>query len=117
MKDYVLMFRMDITTAGAQPTAQQMKVYMKQWEQWINGIESRGNLAEGGNHFSREGKVLKPHNTITDGPYTAGNESVVGYLVIHAKDMKDAVSMAEKCPILAGEGTSVEIRETASPGQ
>jgi hypothetical protein len=117
MKNYVLMFRMDITTAVAQPSPEQMKVYMEQWGQWVNGIASRGNLADGGNHFSREGKVLKPHNTITDGPHTAGSESVAGYLIIHAKDMKDAVSIAEKCPILAGEGTSVEIRETANPGQ
>jgi hypothetical protein len=59
MKDYVLMFRMDITTAKDQ----------------------------------------------------------AGYLVILAKDMNEAVSIAENCPILAGEGTSVEIRETATPGQ
>jgi hypothetical protein len=28
MKDYVLMFRMDITTVGAQPTPEQMKLYI-----------------------------------------------------------------------------------------
>ena len=117
MKDYVLMFRMDITTAQAQPSPEQMKVYMEQWTNWVNGISSGGRLADGGNHFSRGGKVLKPHNTITDGPYTANRESVAGYLVIHAKDMNDAVGIAEKCPILAGEGTSVEVRETASPGR
>ena len=117
MKDYVLMFRMDITTAQARPTPEQMKLYMEQWMKWVNGIASRGQLADGGNHFSREGKVLKPHNTITDGPYTADCESVAGYLIVLAKDMNEAVSIAEKCPILAGEGTSVEIRETADPGQ
>lgn len=117
MKDYVLMFRMDITTVQAQPTPEQMKLYMEQWMKWVSGIASRRQLADGGNHFSQEGKVLKPHNTITDGPYTAGRESVAGYLIVLAKDMNEAVSIAENCPILAGEGTSVEIRETADPGQ
>jgi len=117
MKDYVLMFRMDITTAQVQPRPEQMKLYMDQWMTWVNGIASSGRLADGGNHFSREGKVLKPHNTLTDGPYTAGRESVAGYLIILAKDMNEAVSIAENCPILAGEGTSVEIRETAGPDQ
>ncbi len=52
---------------------------------------------------------------ITDGPYTVNRESVAGYIVIFAKDIDDAVRIARKCPILRGEGTSVEVRETATP--
>lgn len=31
MKEFVLLFRMDITNAEAQPTPKQMETYMQQW--------------------------------------------------------------------------------------
>jgi hypothetical protein len=115
MKEFVLIFRMDITTEEIQPSPDQMKLYMAQWMEWINDISSHEQLATGGNHLSRSGKVLRPGNVMADGPYTVNRESVAGYIVIHAKDIADAVRIASKCPILQGEGTSVEVRETAAP--
>jgi hypothetical protein len=111
MNEFILIFRMNITTKSAQPTPQQMKIYMKQWEKWIKGIAAKGRLAEGGNHLSAEGRVLKPKNETIEGPYTSKKESVAGYILILAKDLDDAAKIAKKCPILNGEGTSVEIRE------
>jgi hypothetical protein len=115
MEKYVLLFRMDIITESAQPNAEQMQSYMTSWMKWIDDIAAKEQLAEGGNHFSKAGKLLMPKNTITDGPYTANKESVAGYIIILAKGMDDAINIAQKCPILEGEGTSIEIRETATP--
>ena len=115
MKEFVLIFRMDITTKEAQPSAGQMEKYMEQWMEWINFISNQGQLADGGNHLSPAGKLLKSNNVIEDGPYIAGKESVAGYIIVLAKDMDDAVRLAKKCPILKGEGTSVEVRETDTP--
>jgi len=116
MKEFVLMFRMDITAPEAQPTAEQMEVYMKDWMEWINDISTHGQLADGGNHLSNSGTVLRSNDRMIEEPYTSNNESVSGYILILAKNVKDAVSIARKCPILSGEGTSVEVRETATPG-
>ena len=115
MKEYVLMFRMDITTREAQPSQEQMKLFMTQWMEWINYISASGRLADGGNHLSRSGKVLKPNNVMFDEPYTANKESVAGYIIVLGKDIGEAVLIAKKCPILQGEGTSVEVRETETP--
>lgn len=117
MKEYVLLFRMDISSAEAKPTEAQMQVYMQQWMAWINDIQLKGQLADGGNHFAESGKVLRPGGVIEDGPYTANKESVAGYIIILAKDVDSALSIAQKCPILQGEGTSVEVRETDTPGK
>jgi hypothetical protein len=115
MKEFVLIFRMDIISKDAQPTEEQMIVYMEQWMNWIDNISKKGQLAEGGNHLSADGKVLRPNNMMSDGPYAVNNESVAGYIIILAKDINDAILIAKKCPILQGEGTSVEVRETATP--
>lgn len=116
MKSYVLIFRMDITTESMRPSQAQMQKYMANWNKWIDSIVAKGELAEGGNHLSRNGAVLKGKNGVTKGPYTANKESVAGYIIILAKDLNEAISIAERCPILQGEGTSVEVRETAIPG-
>ena len=115
MKEFALLFRMDITSPGAQPTTEQMETYMRDWMKWIEAISDKGQMAEGGNHFSREGIVLRPNNQSEMGPYTVNKESVAGYILILAKDLDDALSIAKDCPILQGEGTSVEVRETAAP--
>jgi hypothetical protein len=111
MKEFVLLFRMDITNKEAQATELQMKNYMQQWGLWINSLADKGQLADGGNHLSKQGRVLKPEKKVIDTPHIAFNNSVAGYIIIKAKDLDDATLLAEKCPILNGKNTSVEIRE------
>lgn len=116
MKKFVLLFRMDITNKKAKPTKRQMEIYMQQWIEWINEIANNDQLAEGGNHFSRQGRVLKPNNKVIKTPHVAYKNSIAGYIIILAKNINDAAKMAKKCPKLNGQNTSVEIRETAAPG-
>jgi hypothetical protein len=111
-KEFLLIFRMDITTKEAQPTPEQMEMYMIQWEEWVSGIARKEKLA-GGNHLSIEGKVLKPKGQIMDGPYTKNKDSVAGYIIVKAANLDEAAILAKDCPILNGEGTSVEVREIA----
>jgi hypothetical protein len=117
MKEFVLLFRMDVTNEEAQPTRKQMEVYMQQWMDWINEIEDNEHLADGGNHFSRQGRVLKPNNEAIETPHIADNNSVAGYIIILADNIDEATQIARKCPILNGQNTSVEIRETGTPGR
>lgn len=110
--EFMLMFRMDITSKEAQPSPAQLEIYMKQWEKWIKDIDGQNNLVEG-NHLSAEGKVLKSNNVTVDGPYAEKNESIAGYIIIKAANLDEAVNIAKSCPILQGEGTSVEVRQIA----
>lgn len=117
MKEFVLLFRMDIINVEAQPTPKQMENYMQLWMNWINEIADNDQLADGGNHFSRQGRVLKPNNEVVEAPYIADNNSIAGYIIVLAKNLEEATKIAMKCPILCGQNTSVEIRETATPGK
>ena len=55
MKEFVLLFRMDITNEEAQPSKEQMTIYMQQWMAWINEMAENKQLAGGGNHVSHGG--------------------------------------------------------------
>jgi hypothetical protein len=110
MDEFVLFFRMDIITKDAQPSPEQLQVYMKQYHDWVGGIAAQNKFV-GGKGLSTEGKVLKAHKVITDGPFAEIKESIAGYIIIRAKDFNEAVSLAKNCPMLNGEGNSVEVRK------
>jgi len=63
-----------------------------------------------------KGRVLKPNNEVVETPHIADNNSIAGYIIVLAKNLDEATKIAKKCPILNGQNTSVEIRETATPG-
>ena len=109
MNEYVLFFRFDIISPEAQPSAEQIAEYMKQWNLWVDAIASQDRLS-GGNHLSVEGRVIKANGEISKGPFKESKVSVAGYLIIKAENFDEAVDMAKECPILEGEGNSVEIR-------
>ena len=110
MDEFVLFFRMDIITKNAQPSPEQLQVYMKQYHDWVGGIAAQNKFV-GGKGLSTEGRVLKPHKVITDGPFAEIKESIAGYIIIRAKDFDEAVSLSKGCPMLNGEGNSVEVRK------
>ena len=67
--------------------------------------------------LSRQGRVLKPNNEVVETPHIADNNSIAGYIIVLAKNIDEATKIAKKCPILNGQNTCVEIRETATLGQ
>jgi hypothetical protein len=110
MDEYIVLMRLDLITKEAQPSPEQMKIYMQRYQSWIEGIVAEGKFA-GGKGLSVEGKVLKPNNVVTDGPFAEIKESIAGFIIIKAKDLDEAVGLAKGCPILNGQGNSVEVRK------
>ncbi|MFC0181608.1 Uncharacterized conserved protein [Pseudarcicella hirudinis] len=112
MDEFLVLMRLDILTKEAQPSPEQLQVYMKQYHDWVGGIAAQNKFV-GGKGLSTEGKVIKS-NIVTDGPYAEIKESIAGFIIIKATDFDDALKMAETCPILQGEGNSVELRKVVS---
>jgi len=112
MDEFLIMMRLDIITKEAQPSPEQLQVYMKQYQDWVGGIAAQNKFV-GGKGLSTEGKVIKG-TVITDGPYAEIKESLAGFITIRANDFDEAVSIAKECPILRGEGNSVEVRKVVS---
>lgn len=113
MDEYIVLMRLDLLTKEKQPTPEQLKGYMQQYHAWVDGIVAKGQFV-GGTGLSPEGKVLKAQGLITDGPFAEIKESIAGFIVIRAGSLDEAVEIARGCPILNGEGNSVEVRKIAA---
>ncbi len=112
MDEYLILMRLDLLTKEAQPSPEQMQVYLKMYQDWVGGIAAQNKFV-GGKGLSTEGKVIKSNQLITDGPFAEVKESLAGFIIVRAKDFDDAVSMAKACPILQGDN-SVEVRKVIS---
>jgi len=110
MDEFLILMRLDLITREAQPSPEQMQVYMQQYHDWVGGIAARNQFV-GGTSLSFEGKVIRHDHVIMDGPYAETKESLAGFVIIKAKDLEEAAGFAKDCPILAGAGNSVEVRK------
>jgi len=108
MKDFLLVYRMDYNNMPV-PTPEQTQAMTKRWIDWIGGIAEKGNLVDRGNRLENTGKVVKPNNIVTNGPFTEIKESLGGYSMIKADSYEAAVEIAKGCPGLS-LGGSVEVR-------
>jgi hypothetical protein len=107
MKEFILLFR-----ANYQDEVTQER--NNRWMDWINDLVDQNHLAEGGNHLTSEGKILRSNGEITMESLPENKESILGYILILATSFSEAVELAKNCPILTGEGTSVEVREISN---
>ncbi len=110
MSEYMLLFRRDVHTVDPEPTSPRMQVLAKRWQDWIGSVAAQNKYVSSGNRLSSDGKVVRPGNVVTDGPYVEIKEALAGYMIIRAGNYDDAVDIATGCPIVRSGG-SVEVRE------
>jgi hypothetical protein len=115
MSEFVFLFRS--TDEGAQEamgTPERAQKSLETWRAWIHELESNGHLKQRGQPLERTGKIVRGKDkVVTDGPYAEAKDLVLGFIVIEADDMAQAVTLAGGCPIVLGGG-AVEIRPVMS---
>ena len=109
MKEYLLIFRNNFKSFP-DSSPEEMQAMTKKWMDWIGGVAAQNKLFDRGNRLSNSGKVVKPNNVITDGPYSEIKESVGGYSIVKVDSYEEAVEIAKGCPVLT-MGGNVEVRE------
>ena len=102
-----MLFR-NAPTGDARPSPEVMQEFAKKWDIWLAEISSKGKFVSG-SRLSFEGRILKPGNLVTDGPYAEVKEILGGFINVKADSMDDAFAMAYGCPILLLDGY-VEVR-------
>ena len=108
MKEFMMIFRSEERVERATP--QEMQAQVKIWQDWIGSIAAQGKFVAT-NALGMEGKVIRPDNVITDGPYAEVKEMVGGYIIVKAENLDEAVKLSEECPTLTLHGGTVEVRD------
>jgi len=111
MSEFVYLFRASPEDQReAMGTPERAQRSLQTWLVWIRDLEARGHLKHPGQPLATEGTVVRGKDKlVTDGPYVEAKDLVLGFLVVDARDLAEAVELAKGCPMLSGSG-SVEIR-------
>jgi hypothetical protein len=111
MEEYILILRHEDGNKVASP--EQIQVWMKQTMDWIGTIAAKNKYIGGNGLLFPDAKVVRPHNVVTDGPFGEIKETIGGYMMVKADSIDEAVEFAKGCPVLQGDGNSVEVRKVA----
>lgn len=92
-------------------TPQQMQAWLQKYQAWFKQMEATGHLAQYGQPLEpKAGRVVRDKaGSFSDGPYAETKDVVMGYSVIAAADLDEAVALAKDHPIF-DEGGAIEIR-------
>jgi len=92
---------------------EQIQSWMKQTMDWIGGIAAQNKFVMGNGLPFDDAKVVHHDKVVTNGPFGEIKETIGGYIVVKANSVDEAVEFAKGCPVLQGEGNSVEVRTIA----
>jgi hypothetical protein len=111
MNEYILIFRHEDGHKVASP--EQIQVWMKQTMDWIGGIAAQNKFSGGNGLPFDDSRVVKHNKVVTNGPFGEIKETIGGYVIVKAESVDEAVEFAKGCPVLQGEGNTVEVRRIA----
>jgi len=114
MEEYALIMRHEDGAKIASP--EQMQEWMKQTMDWIGGIAAQNKFVSGTGLPFDGARVVTTKNSkrlVTNGPFGDIKETIGGFVIVKADSFDEAVEFAKGCPVLQGEGNSLEVRKIA----
>jgi len=108
MKEFILLFR-NASSNAPQLTPEQMKEISKPWQDWMGSLAAQNKIVNIGARLANEGATVKPEDVVTDGPYAEIKEILLGFTIIKADTLEEAIELSKGCPVLA-MGGNVEVR-------
>jgi hypothetical protein len=86
---------------------------MQQTMDWIGGITAQNKFSGGTGLPFENARVVHHNKMVTNGPFGDIKETIGGYIIVKAESVDEAVEFAKDCPVLQGEGNTVEVRKIA----
>lgn len=111
MEEFVLIMRHQDGKALASP--EQLQQWMKQTMDWIGGIAAQNKFVSGTGLPFEDARVVRSNQLVTNGPFGEIKETIGGFITVKAESVDEAVEFAKGCPVLYGEGNTVEVRKIA----
>jgi hypothetical protein len=114
MDEFALIMRHEDGMKVASP--EQIQSWMKQTMDWIGSISAQNKFVSGTGLPFDNARVVKNTNSkkiVTNGPFGDIKETIGGLIIVRAESIEEAVEFAKDCPVLMGEGNSLEVRKIA----
>jgi hypothetical protein len=111
MDEFMLIFRHEDGSKIASP--EQMQIWMKQTMDWIGSIAAQNKFSSGIGLPMDDSRIVWHNNVVTNGPFGEVKETIGGAIIVKADSIEEAVEFAKGCPVLQGDGNSVEVRKIA----
>ncbi|WP_237487844.1 YciI family protein [Hufsiella arboris] len=92
---------------------EQMQEWMKQTMDWIGGIAAQNKFVSGTGLPFDGARVVSSDKMVTNGPFGDIKETIGGFITVRAESVEEAVEFAKGCPVLQGEGNTMEVRKIA----
>jgi hypothetical protein len=111
MDEFILIFRHE--DGGKIASPEQMQVWMKQTMDWIATITAKNKFVGGNGLPFQDARVVHHNQMVTNGPFGEIKETIGGYIIVKSDSVEEAVEFAKGCPVLQGDGNTVEVRKVA----
>ena len=108
MDEYALIMRHE--DGGKIASPEQMEKWMKQTMDWIGGIAAKNKFVSGTGLLFDDARVVHSNKTVTNGPFGEIKETIGGFITVKADSFEEAAEFAKGCPVLQGEGNTMEVR-------
>lgn len=98
MKNFVYLYHSNQTTP---PTKESLDAFAA----WFASLGDK--VVDGGNPIKKDSQAV-----ISNGQSQPGNDTVIGYAIVKADNLDEAVKMAMGNPLAHAEGASIHVYET-----
>ncbi len=111
MPNYLCMQRSLPIEDAEKPSPTQMQEMYAKFSAWQEKFKD--NIVDMGGKLGA-GKLVTPESA-SDGPFVEVKELVGGYMIVSAKNLDEATTVARELPGLVGPGSGVEVIEIHTP--
>ena len=111
MDEFILIFRHQ--DGGKIASPEQLQEWMKQTMDWIGTITAKSKFIGGNGLLFQDARTVHHNQVVTNGPFGEIKETIGGYIMVKADSVEEAVEFAKGCPVLQGDGNTVEVRMLA----
>ena len=82
---------------------------IREMDVWVKTLAQKGNYISG-DALHITGSYVSKDKVLSDGPFIEAKEGISGIIFMEANDLRDAVSIAQTCPLVQSGKMAIEVR-------
>lgn len=82
---------------------------VREMDAWVKSFLKNGQYISG-DALQATGSYVTKGSVLSDGPFIEAKEGISGFMSVEAKDIHEAVSIAQTCPLVQRGDMAIEVR-------